>query len=184
MSEKEQLNTAACRAFSSAELSDDARQLFERDTTPETYLASLSKTGLFPDAVRFLACLLGPRRSVLWASGCIRALDGDRERSPEQTAALDSVDRWLEEGSDGNRRAARKAAERANLKTPEGCVAMAAFLSEGSIAPSHIESVPVPPLAAEKMAAGAIMIAVVKDPRKAGERFERCLSLAMKDVNE
>lgn len=169
-------------AAAAAELSHEARQLLRADMTPAAYLEQLSGAGLFADGLKFLACVLGARLSVAWAAVSIRELEGAAEQGGKREAVLKAVDDWVADRSDEKRRAAKDAADAGAVKTPEGCVAMAAFFSEGSMAPAHVQSVPAPPRVAEKLAAGGVLLAVVKQPENAAERFKRCLALGLKDV--
>ena len=158
-----------------AELSEDANRAFRENSSPAEYLAQLSDAGLFPDAVKYWAHALEGRSCVLWSLSCIRKLRPDP--APPEQAAIQAIEKWLAEPNDENRRAAKLAAEEADLSTPAGCVAMAVFFSEGSIAPPQREAVPPPPHLAEKVAAGGILLAVVDDPVNAVERYELCVQL-------
>jgi hypothetical protein len=181
MPDTEQVSAVA-EAVGAAELSEAARQRFRAEMTSPAFVHQLSKAGLFPDALKFLAFVLGARRSVVWAAACVRALHNGGERTEERRAALAAVDEWLADATDEKRRAAKTAAEAVGVKTPEGCIAMAAFFSEGSIAPAHLQSVPPPPHVAEKLCAGGVLLGVVALPQNAAERFEQCLALGLKDV--
>ncbi|MBV8572660.1 MAG: hypothetical protein JO319_18725 [Acidobacteriaceae bacterium] len=182
MPDTEQLHTLSAELLANAELSEGAQKLFRSDLTPAAYLAGLSNAGLFPDAVKFTAQVLGAKKSVAWAAACVRELGAENGQTEQQKAALAAAQQWLTEANDEARRAAQKAAELAKISTPEGCVAIAAFFSEGSIAPPHVQSVPPPPNVAAKIAAGGILLAVIKEPKMAVERFERCLQLGLKEI--
>jgi hypothetical protein len=57
---------------------------------------------------------------------------------------------------------------------------MAVFFSEGSsIAPPELTAVPAPPQVAQKIAAAGIILAVVEEPEKAPERYQRCLHFGL-----
>jgi hypothetical protein len=135
-------------------------------------MRELVGAGLLVDAVRFLAQAVGPARAVTWALACVREL-----RAEKNGTALAIFEAWLADPSDANRRAAANAAE----DGPEKSLGLAIFFSGGSIAPPEVNPIPAPPHVAEKLAAGAIMLAVVSEnPEHAVERYRRCIELALK----
>lgn len=164
----------------SAELSDEATGLFHAELTPEQYVAKLSEVDLFPDALKYLAHTLAGRASIAWSLSCLRSLQPNPNRREQE--ALTAIETWLADPSDANRRTAQFASENANLATPAGCLAMAAFFTEGSIAPPERDHVPVPPHVAQKLAAAAVILAVVQQPKEAAERYRRCLEVAPKSA--
>lgn len=159
-----------------AELSPEAVELFGPDLAADVYAKKLSAAELYPDAVAFTAHGLGAFDSIKWASACLRTL---LQSSSATTAseAMASVDAWLAEPNDHSRRASKAAAEKAGLKTAPGCLAMAVFFAEGSIAPPERDHVPVPPGVAQKLASAAVILAVVDNPRQVAERYRQCLAL-------
>ena len=182
MPDTEQLHTLSAELLANAELSEGAQKLFRSDLTPASYIGGLSKAGLFPDAVKFTAQVLGAKKSVAWAAACVRELGAETGQTEQQKAALAAAQQWLTDANEEARRAAQKAADAAKISTPEGCIAIAAFFSEGSIAPPHVDSVPPPRNVASKIAAGGILLAVVKEPKTASERFQRCLELGLQEI--
>ena len=96
---------------------------------------------------------------------------------PKQAAALQATQRWVQSPTDENRRAAYTAAEAATFGTPAGCVALAAFLSGGSLAPPDLQAVPPPEYACGQAAGSAIVIAgIVSSPEKAPQKYARFLA--------
>jgi hypothetical protein len=155
-----------------AELTDDAKTKVRPDATPSAFMRELVSEGLMVDAVRFLAQAIGPARAVAWALACVREL-----RAENNGTALALFDAWVADPSDANRRAAANAAE----EGPEKSLGLAIFFSGGSIAPPDVNPVPPPPHVAEKLAAGAIMLAVVAEkPEQAAERYRQCIEIALK----
>ena len=168
--------TAESNMLETAELSEAAAGLFDEKLTPESYIAKLSDVGLFDDAIKYLAHTLGGRACMDWSLGCLRLLHPTT--TPVEQEATTAVENWLADPTDANRRTAKSASEKAKLATPAGCLAMAVFLAEGSIAPIERDPVPVPPHVAEKVAASAVILAVVAEPTQMSERYARCLELA------
>jgi hypothetical protein len=161
-----------------AELSDDAKAKLRPEATPSGFMRELVSAGLLVDAVKYLAQAIGPARAIAWALACIKELRADR--FPEFASALAVFDGWVSDPSDANRRAAGEAAEAAE-KGPEKALGLAIFFSGGSIAPPDVNPVAPPPHLAEKLAAGAIMLAVVgEQPENAADRYGRCIEIALK----
>lgn len=162
--------------LSSLDLSEDATALFMDGLNADEYVKKLASAGLFQDAVIYLGHTLPASECAAWSLSCVRQLaagPAGREQS-----ALNAVERWLAEPTDEHRRTCKSAAEEAGLTTPAGCLAMAVFFAAGSIAPAERDHVPPPPGVAQKLATGAITLAVVKDPQLAAVRYEKCLQLA------
>lgn len=168
--------TAELNTLEAAELSKGAASLFHEGLTREGYIAKLSEGALFDDALKYTAHTLGGRPCIEWALSCARQLQPHPK--PQEQEAFTAVEKWLADPTDANRRTAKFASEKAQLTTSAGCLAMAVFFIEGSIAPPEREHVPVPPHVAEKLAASAVILAVVEQPKQAVERYQRCLELA------
>ena len=123
-----------CRKFA---LSDEAKPLLKDGMTPQQFLAVLQEKQLVPDALRFLGQALPKREAVFWAYTC--AKDAAGATPPENVAkALAAVNKWVLDPSEDNRRATQAAYEAADLGTPAGCAAVAAFWSGGSMAPKDL----------------------------------------------
>jgi hypothetical protein len=160
-----------------APLEDAARALLRPAHSPQDYIAALVKAGHLPDAIRFLANLLTRREVVWWAAQCVRQVP-ELAAGEKLAAALAAAETWAASPSDDHRRAAYATAEAAGLTTPAGCTAMAAFLSEGSLAPAHLQPVPPPSHAGPSAASSAVILAaVVVEPEKANEKYEQFLTL-------
>jgi hypothetical protein len=160
-----------------SDLSDAALALVRADSTPSSYLASLEKQDLFNDAVGFLAHKLATDVGVQWAVACVRELQAP-DRKEQKDEPLEAAGRWLKTPGDQTRWAAKEAADKAKTTGPSYLVAMAVFLSGGSITPPGAPATMPPPYSAQKMIAGSIVIAVVShQPEKAPERYQRALAL-------
>jgi hypothetical protein len=158
------------------ELSEEAQRILRPEVISAASVNDLAAAGLFPDALKFLAHSLGGRKCIAWSLACLRELELS---TPKQEVAIAAVEKWLAEPTDDNRRAAHDAAQQAKISTPAGCIAQAVFFSEGSIAPKGANEVPPPPHVAEKIAAGGVLLAVVSEPTKAAERYQRCIAIAL-----
>jgi hypothetical protein len=155
----------------------EARDFLQRLTSSaETAAAEgADPPELEPDAVRLLAHALPARESVWWAWASVRRVMGENAPAPV-VATLAAAEAWIAKPTDANRRAAYQRAEEDGGASPAGLVALAAWLSGGSLAPSDAPEVPPPPFSAAKAVAGAVIIAAVQDPLKAGERYHDFLT--------
>jgi hypothetical protein len=101
-------------------------------------------------------------------------------RSPEdkeKDEPLDAADQWVKAPGDPTRWAAKDASDKSKKNGPSNLVAMAVFLSGGSVTPPGAPMVPPPKYAAQKMIAGSVLVAVVSyEPAKANERYKKALA--------
>lgn len=139
---------------------------------------ALTAAGLPAPALALVGAALPPREGVWWAWVAVRhALQmvaeraaavpaaGQRPSLPPpavERAALATVERWVSDPSDANRRAAWDAGQAADLSSPAGCACAAVFFTGGSIAsPQSPMLVPPPPGAHVTLAATAVLLAAV-----------------------
>jgi hypothetical protein len=163
-----------CQRF---EMGEEARALLGSQMAPRDFLDVLVQAGHYVDAARFLAYAVPKREAVWWACQCARAVAS--APPPPVAEALRVAEKWVADPTEENRRLAKAAADAAQLSTPAGCAALAAFLSGGSLAPPEVESA-VPPAEdlTAKVVAGAILLAAVTPPPdRAPERFREFLGL-------
>ncbi len=168
---------AAAVAASVPTLEEPARAALRPEHSPRQYVDALTKAGLLADAVRFLAHALPRREAVWWAAQCVRLVP-KFTADPKAAAALAAAEAWAAAPTDEHRRAAFAAAEAAGLDKPAACAALAAFLSEGSLGPAHLQEVPPPPHVGPAAASAAVVLAAVGvEPEKAGEKYKKFLAL-------
>jgi hypothetical protein len=159
-----------------ADLSDAARALVREDSTESNYLDSLEKQELFQDAIRFMAFKLPTDAGIKWATACLKELRSPE--SKEKDEPWDASDQWVKAPGDPTRRAAKKAADNVKKAGPSKLLAMAVFLSGGSVASEGAPETPPPQFAAQKLIAGSVQVAVVSyEPKKAKERYQRALTI-------
>ncbi len=155
---------------------EQAKSLLRNGITGQEYVDRLLEQKLFPDAARFIACLLPKRQAVFWACQCAKRFYGGNP-PPEKAAALAAAQKWVAEPNDENRRAAMAAAEGAGLDNPAGCAALGVFFSGGSLAPPNVTAVPPGEFLTAKAVAGAVVLAVLtKEPERAQEKFRAVLA--------
>src|SRR6476661_7380960 len=163
-----------------AALDDEARNLARPDLPVRAYVEQLAAGGRLREAIAVLAQLLPNRNAVAWALESIR-------RVPDAAAAkpVEAVERWLADSNDETRRGAWVSAEHAGVDTPAGCLALAVFLSGGSLAPPETQVAPEPePHLCGQIAAGAISMAVASDPVNAPDHFRAILDRGFQLVRE
>lgn len=157
------------------ELGEKAALLPRDGFAPAAFLERLMTERQFLDAIRFLAYALPKREAIWWAARCARLVAGTA-LPPEQQSALEIMERWCAQPSEELRRAAMAASEKAQLKTPAGCAALAVFFSGGSLAPPNAPVVPpADDLTARTVAGAVLMAAVVSEPDKAEQKYQRFL---------
>jgi uncharacterized protein DUF6931 len=161
-----------CTGFA---LSEDAKSCLEPEMPPLAFVEVLIQKSLHADAVQFLARALPKREAVWWACLCTRDLGVEAKPSPPK-AALEAAEAWVYRPSEENRRKAEVASQALAQPHPARWTAMAAFWSEGSLAPVDAPHVKPPEDFTAKAVAGAIMMAAGLQPEKAQDRNNRFLS--------
>ncbi|BCW90484.1 hypothetical protein sos41_36540 [Alphaproteobacteria bacterium SO-S41] len=147
------------------ELSEPSAALLAGDTTPEAFFATLRKTGALNDAVSFLALALPRRAAIAWGRDCIAHTVRQAKLSREDIVASAAVSAWLDDPSDERRWTAHDAAGAAGFASPEALLAMAVFVSGGSISPPGTPTpVPAAPELTGRLAGGAVLLAAVRVP--------------------
>jgi hypothetical protein len=158
------------RVCARAELSPDAMSLLADDGDVRGWVLKLLESGLYEDAVGFLAQVLPRREAVWWAWTCAGAVAGETP-SPADAAVLEATRQWIIQPTDENRRAAMTMAEATDFETPAGIAGFAAFLCGDTIAPA--EAPPAPPNrnAAARTITACINIAATVDPERVPDQF-------------
>ena len=166
-----------CRGL---DLQDPARALLAPGMTARDYAQTLAKEGLAAEATDVLARWLPPREGVFWACLCIRSASGG-EVPPDSKPALLAAERWAADPTEANRRAAEKAAEEASYSTPAAVAALGAFLSGGNLAPeaSGAKVKPGPEMTPKAVSGAVRLVAVVREPEKAPERYVEFAGLGL-----
>ncbi|TPQ27301.1 hypothetical protein PL263_12880 [Methylomonas sp. EFPC3] len=154
------------------QLEPDALRCLAEDLAPAAFLRNLIELKLFPDAVRFLARALPKREATWWACISARSVVGP-DTKPEVVKALEAAELWVFKPTEPNRRLANSAAHDASFENPAAWAAMAAFWSEGSMAPENVPAVPPADNLTGKAVAGAVMLAaVLTQPDKSQDKYQ------------
>lgn len=137
----------------------DAAALPDEGVDPRSYYVSLKKGGELDRALSYLGHALPRYEAVAWAAHSIRSMRSPSQPMPLDRQALDRTLQWVEEPTDEYRRAAYQAAEAASRDSPERLLAIAAYMSGGSIAPPDLPPVNPPQEVCGRIAATAVLVA-------------------------
>ncbi|WP_439630189.1 DUF6931 family protein [Gemmata sp.] len=145
-----------------------ARALLAPGLAARDYFAALVAAGHLADARRVLAHSLPPRRAVWWAALCLHHAAGEVPfETPEEAGAFDAATRWVVAPSEATRRAAEAAAWLAQPTTAAGVLAMACFLSGGSVSRPGLPPVFAAPHLSGRLCGAVVYLASVRfDPAK------------------
>lgn len=159
-------------------LEDEARALLQPGMTVRAFVEALVEQGLLSQAIAFLAAAMPKRETVWW--GCQVCGDDPGSLPADQRTSLEAARQWVADPSEENRRAAETAANSGGLTTAASCVAMAAFLSGGSLAPPGVAEVPpADHLTAHTVTCAMKLLVASEDPEKAGEHEQQFLDLGV-----
>ena len=150
----------------------EAKQLLREGMNPQDYLAALIENKKYVDAIHFMAHALPMREGIWWGCLCLQHACGDSLNSPDRAAATTAV-RWVMQPTEENRTAAKAPADAAPPPSVAGALAMAAFLTGGSILPPHLPLTPPAPFAAAKSVALAVTLASIKTEPPKISRMQR-----------
>lgn len=124
------------------------------------WFAELRAAKRHADAAGFIAHALPRYECVMWATRTLLECAGFERSDPFVVAAL----RWLDDPSDGNRRAAQELADSDPDDGPGALLCNAIFLSGGSLAPADLPPVqPRPDLCAKLAVAAVLSAAYARD---------------------
>ena len=141
---------------------------------PETVFDRLIEEGREDDAALFLGQALPRFEAVAWAARTVQELS--LTPSAQDAEALKATLLWLQDPSDGRRRAAFAIAEQSRGASPQRQCALAVFFSGGSIASVDVEPVLPPKDTVGAFAAGAVLTAATQSGRHA-ESLRSALAL-------
>lgn len=162
-----------------AKLGEDAKALLKDEHAPRQFLELLIGKELFLDAIRLLAFTLPKREAVGWGCLCVRHSLGTEVASKISETQV-AAERWVSNPDEGNRRAAKAAADKEGAESPSALLALAAFFSGGSMVAADVQPVAPPDHLTPQLVAGAVMIsAVKKQPEKAAEKHRAFLQKGM-----
>lgn len=125
---------------------------------PKGYFDGLVADGALERAVSYLGIALPSLEAVHWAWSALN-FQGSKTGHEWRDRIRESVERWINNPTDGNRRSVWAIATERDTACPEKLLAGAIFFSGGSIAPEEVTPINPPPAVCGKLAACAIIAA-------------------------
>jgi hypothetical protein len=160
-------------------LGDEAKRRIDPGLCVRAYLDALRRDGLLGDAVDVVSFVLPKQYAIAWGCECWRTAHEGREPDPVDKSAAAAAQRWLQDPSEENRRAALLLADRLGYRTAGAWLAAAAGWTGGTMMPAGEYEVPPPPgLPGTAVAAGVKLLAAL-EPRQFDERLARFVDTAM-----
>jgi hypothetical protein len=161
-------------------LGEASRKLLVPDQSAMDFLSVLVEKKLYPDAIRLLGFLLPKPIAVAWCAECVRGVMGDAF-SPGENEALEAAERWAAEPSEEHRRQAEQHAQAIGTGSAAGWAGLAAFWSDGSIAPAGLPEVPPGPgLTSRAITAALLIAAPFEKPGLVEQRYQEFLDRGMR----
>jgi hypothetical protein len=147
-------------AWGRIKLKPEGAALLADGMTSQAFFETLLEHNCLADARRILAHALPKRRALWWASLAARhACEG---RMTEALASvLRAVSQYVVDPCEDRRRAAGEFAKRTPPNTIAGCLATAAFFSEGSVSPSGFPAVAPRPFVTGRLVGVAVYLSSV-----------------------
>jgi HEAT repeat protein len=157
-------------------MAPEARALLKDGMTPRQLVELLAEKQRHTDAIRFLAHAMGKSEAVWWAVLAAREALGPNPPAPA-AAALAAAEKWAATQTEESRQATFQAAQLADVTTPAGSAAIAAYLGGESLGGPGGPVILAPPAACADMAGSAIIAAATsKEPEKSAERLRAALA--------
>jgi len=153
------------------QLGDEAKRRIDPLVSVRAYLDSLRQDGLLNDAVDVVSYVLPKQYAIAWGCDCWRAAYEGGEADPGEKSAAAAAQRWLQDPSEENRRAALMLADRLGYKTAGAWLAAAAGWTGGSMMPSGEYEVPPPPGLSGNAVSAALKLLAAGDPDAFNERL-------------
>lgn len=152
-----------CRLFS---LKPPALEMLRPGISPGQFFDELVEAGHLADARRVLAYSIAPRRAVWWAALCLHHSTAHKPLvNSSESAAYAAAVKWVIAPTEENRRAAAAAGWAAKPTSAGGQLALAAFLSGGSMSLPGLPTVEPEPYICGKLCGVVVYLASVRfDP--------------------
>jgi hypothetical protein len=148
------------------------------DVSPDGYFRDLRAKGEVMAAITYVAAALPKLEAIDWAISSLGPLDTQTDDFAARMLLRDTIQRWLGEPDDENRRAVERLVEQSDRDWPETLIGLAVFFSGGSIAPEDSQPVPAEPGLMGQLVAGAIQTVVAAGAAEGAGLSGRILDLA------
>ncbi|MGE3808549.1 MAG: hypothetical protein AB7K24_28115 [Gemmataceae bacterium] len=138
-------------------------ELLSETKEPRAFLEATLAQQRYQDAFDFVTHWF-PKRQLIWW-GCLCCWQGLRPRPSDQDAlALRAALQWVIHPGEETRRHAERAGYAADIVTPAGNLALAAYLTGGSMTPPGAPDVPPDPQLAGDTVANVVTLLLAKIP--------------------
>jgi hypothetical protein len=151
------------------QMEKDESELPAASVSPREYYDRLRAAGELEEAMLFLGHALPRYESAAWAAHRLEQVAQGTDLGLSDRQLLDYSLRWLGDPSDAHRRAAFEACEGSAGESAERLLALAVFMSGGSLAPEDLPPVLPEPGLSGHLAACALIVAAHRcaDPHRA-----------------
>lgn len=170
--------TLATDMCENIDLGEEAEELLKNGQTADEFFVLLRKNKLFFDAIRILAVVLHKLYAIEWACASVRWGLTDKSH-PDEEKLVVIAEKWLEEHTDANRRAAMLAAEENEYELPAAWASAAVGWSGGSLAPPDLPVVPPGDDLTSKAVGGAVSMVAVQNSAQIEKRAAALLEIGM-----
>lgn len=156
-----------------------ARSLWPAENvSPDAFFRDLRAKGEVMAAITYVAAALPKLEAIDWGVASLPTLDPAADDFAARMLLRDTIQRWLGEPDDENRRAVERLVEQSDRDWPETLIGLAVFFSGGSIAPEDSPPVPAEPGLMGQLVAGAIQSLVATVAAEGPGLAGRILDLA------
>lgn len=173
--------TTAMEISTRYEVAEEAGAFLKDGLAPEAFLEQLERAKLYGDAVEFLAYMLPAREAIWWGSQCLwHQYQG--KPPAEADRALGFIVGWVLYPEDARRRECEAVSEKVGSDTAAGSLALAVFLSGGSVLPPGMPRVDPPPFMTAKLVARAVLLAALDGPPEQSQAAYRQFQRLGRDI--
>ena len=170
--------TLATDLCENIDLGEEAEELLKNGQTADEFFVLLQKNKLFFDAIRILANVLHKLYAIEWACASVRWGMTDKS-DPDEEKLVAIAEKWLEERTEANRRAAMVAAEENEYELPASWASAAVGWSCGSLAAPELPVVPPGDDLTAKAAGGAVSMVAVQNSGQIQKRAAALLEIGL-----
>lgn len=152
----------------------------EPKTTPQTHFEFLRSSGHDSEAALLVAAALPKLEMINWVASCLPHPDESDPNYSKRSLMRATLQRWIDDPDEENRRAIFDLANQAETEWPETLLSLSIYFSGGSIAPENLESIQPDPMVCVHLGVAALQAASVSNLQKDPELLNNALDLANK----
>ena len=170
--------TLATDMCENIDLGEEAEELLKNGQTADEFFVLLQKNKLFFDAIRILAVVPHKLYAIEWACASVRWGLTDKS-DPDEEKLVAIAEKWVEDRTDTNRRAAMGAAEENGHELPAAWASAAVCWSGGSLAAPELPVVPPGDDLTAKAVGGAVSMVAVQNSAQIEKRAAALLEIGL-----